>query len=91
MEVRWVKDPESILDYAFNWRALGCLHPDESIVKYEITSVGVEVLRDSEEDGIVTVWVSGGTIRKRSIVSCKITTSANRIYKRSMQFIIKHK
>lgn len=91
IKVQWTKDPESVLDYTFDWRALGCLDDEEVIHRYEITSVGVDILRHSEENGAVTIWVAGGNIRKRAIASCKIVTNAGRTYKRSMQFIIKNK
>lgn len=78
------KDPDAILDYGWDWSEW--LDEGDSIdtvamtVPTGITQVGSA----SHADGIVTAWFSGGTVNKSYIVSCKITTIANRTDERSM-------
>ena len=79
---RFVKDPDSTLDYDFDWSAW--LDVDETIVSHEIiTDDSVTVDESSEDAGTVTVWLSGpqkGTRR----VTCRITTSQGRVDDRSI-------
>lgn len=61
----------------------------ETISSYVVTaSTGITVVSDSVAGGIVTVWLSGGEVGKTYTVSCKITTSYNRIDERSMFVVV---
>lgn len=68
----YVKDPDAVLDYAFDWSAW--LADGEGIASYTITATGVTVDSDSQAAGIVTVWVSGGTAATTATLACRITT-----------------
>ncbi len=82
-----IKDPNAVLDYGFNWRPEGeeWLEEDETITSYVITvPTGITKDSDSESDGVVTVWLSGGTAGENYKVACKITTSSGRTDERSV-------
>lgn len=87
-----IKDPDAKLDYPFDWRPKSngngdsdWLAPDEEIVSYVITAdEGITIISDSQNNGIVTVWLSGGEMGKWYDVACKITTSAGRTDKRTV-------
>ncbi len=82
-----IKDPNAVLDYGFNWRPEGeeWLEEDETITSYVITvPTGIVKDSDSESDGVVTVWLSGGTAGENYKVACKITTSSGRTDERSV-------
>lgn len=83
---RFRKDPESALDYSFDWKDwLEKGVQPETITNYEITVPPELTLdRDEEKDGIVTVWLSEGKGGKTYQVECKVTTSKGRIDERSM-------
>ena len=85
MEV-FLKDPDAVLDYAFDWSSW--LDEDETIGDYTITvASGITVDSDSESSGIVTVWLSGGTAGDTYLIACAIETSDGRIDERS--FIVR--
>ena len=89
-----LKDPSAVLDYAFDWKpkthgALGAtkdwLATGETITDHTITAdTGITVDSSTEDDGKVTVWLSGGTAGINYKVACKITTSAGRTDERTI-------
>lgn len=79
-------DPDSLLDYSVDWSQW--LADGETIASYNITvESGITLSSDSENDGVVTVWLTGGTAGRRYDVTCQITTSEGRIDERS--FVLK--
>ena len=89
-----LKDPSAVLDYAFDWKPLthgvsgatsDWLATGETITDHTITAdTGITVDSDSESDGVVTVWLSGGTAGINYKVACLITTSAGRTDERTI-------
>ena len=78
-----LKDPDAILDYAFDWT--DWLEAGETISSQTITvAAGITKDSDSESSGIVTIWLSGGTDGTDYIVACKITTNLSRTDERSI-------
>ena len=78
-----LKDPSAVLDYAFDWT--GWLAAGETITDHTITAdTGITVDSSTEDDGKVTVWLSGGTAGINYKVACKITTSAGRTDERTI-------
>ena len=81
------KDPSAILDYGFDWS--DWLADGETISTVTITvASGLTKDSDSESDGIVTIWLSGGTAGSTYTVACKIVTSAGRTDERSMTIMV---
>lgn len=84
-ERSFVKDPDAVLDYAFDWHA-HWLQTGEEINTYTITvTAGLTKDGDSESEGVVTVWLSGGIAEQLYEVSCKIVTSLGRTDERSIE------
>ena len=89
-----LKDPSAVLDYAFDWKPLthgvpgatkDWLATGETITDHTITAdTGITVDSSTEDDGKVTVWLSGGTAGINYKVACKITTSAGRTDERTI-------
>ena len=78
-----LKDPSAVLDYVFDWT--GWLATSETIVNHTITAdMGLVVDSSTENNGKVTVWLSGGTAGINYKVACKITTSAGRTDERTI-------
>jgi len=78
-----LKDPSAVLDYAFDWT--DWLATSETIANHTITAdTGIVVDSSTENAGIVTVWLSGGTAGINYKVACKITTSAGRTDERTI-------
>ena len=91
-----LKDPDSVLDYVFDWASLTNETPDgssdwlasgETIITKTITAeTGITVDSSSITDSntSVTVWLSGGTAGTTYSLACKITTSASRTDERTI-------
>lgn len=75
-----LKDPDAILDYAWDWTAW--LQNGETITAQTVTAPdGITIETSppvSQSGGVVTAWVSGGTIGQRYDLVCHVTTSAGR-------------
>ena len=79
----YTKDPDSVLDYAFDWNTW--LGASETISSHVVTAdSGLTKDSDSESGGIVTAWLSGGTAGTSYNVACKIVTSDSRTEERSI-------
>ena len=78
------KDPDAVLDFAFDWSSW--LAESETINTYTVTVMsGLTLDSDSQADGVVTVWLSGGTAGNWYSVACRIVTSAGRTDERTMR------
>ena len=76
------KDPDAVLDYAFDWTPW--LEDSETISSHTITTqTGLTKDSDSESDGIVTIWFSGGSAGIVYGIACKIVTSGGRTDERT--------
>jgi len=97
----FLKDPDSTLDYKFDWAALAngsgstnWLDTDETISTRTVTvDTGITKKSDAitDEDTSVTVWLSGGTDKVDYEVACKIETSASRIDERTMKIQVRER
>lgn len=81
-----VKDPQAVLDYAFDWSAW--LAEGEIITAHDATAGGVRLDSASRAGAVVTVWVSGGIVGSRARITCEITTNAGRTDQRSLMLDI---
>lgn len=71
------------MDYVFDWTEW--LATGETITDHTITAdTGITVDSWTEDDGKVTVWLSGGTAGINYKVACLITTSAGRTDERTI-------
>ena len=95
----WIKDPDAVLDYKFDWAALtnetgssDGLAAGETISAHTITITPVTaspLTKDSsalsDANTSVTVWLSGGLAGTDYKVACLIETSASRTDERTMK------
>ena len=98
------KDPDAVLDFAFDWAPLtngrngaksNWLASGEVIAtvedtrQYTITAqTGITVDSSSATDDTVTVWLSGGTANTWYTLACKIVTNAGRTDERTMNILV---
>lgn len=97
----FIKDPEAVLDYKFDWAAEtngsgsdNWLSEGETISSYTITaSDGITVDSDSITDSgtSVTVWLSAGYAGQDYTVACRIVTNMSRTDERTMQFRVRQR
>ena len=84
---QFMKDPDAVLDYMFDWRDASTpwLATSETIVGHTITAdTGLVVDSSTENNGKVTVWLSGGTAGINYKVACRITTNEGRVDERTI-------
>lgn len=91
----FVKDPDAVLDYVFDWAAstnssgdTDWLASGETISSHSIsadTGLTVDSSALSDSNTSVTVWLSGGTAGTMYGVRCRVTTSASRTDDRTIQ------
>ena len=82
------KDPDAVLDYAFDWTT-NWLESGETISSYTVTvTTGITKDSDSQSGGVVTVWISGGTAGNNYNATCHIVTSKSREDDRTMTIVV---
>lgn len=85
-----LKDPSAVLDYVFDWTEW--LATGETITDHTITAdTGITVDSSTEDDGKVTVWLSGGTVGTTYRVECLIVTTAGRTDERSLWITVQER
>lgn len=90
----YVKDPAATLDYAWNWAGdpsrgvESWLADGESITSQEVTvpaDSGLTVGTVSANGGVVTAWLSGGTVATSAYpIVCRIVTNQGRTDERTL-------
>lgn len=100
---KWVKtkDPDAVLDYLWNWADY--LGTDTiAAADFAVYDTAGQLLDDSESgyDGVAvdsssaadttaTVWLSGGEVGTKYVVTCHITSAGGREDDRSLHLTIK--
>lgn len=86
----FVADPEALLEYSVDWTPW--LADSETISSYTVTvPAGITLASHSQADGVVTAWITGGTVDTRYRVECKITTNQGRTDERSFTLAVKER
>ena len=97
----YIKDPDAILDYKFDWKAktnlsgnTDWLESGETISSFTITAasgltVGSSALSDTNTS--VTAWLSGGTDGTTYELACKIVTSLSRTDERTISIQVEER
>lgn len=86
----FTKDPDATLDYVWDWTDwLG----NDTISSFTVTpptDITVEGT-PTQLDGVVTAFLSGGTLNKSYIVVCEVITAGGRTDDRSIRLTIKQR
>ena len=82
----FLKDPQAILDYEWDWSDwLGA----DTIATHTVTAAtGLTVASSSRTSTAVLAWLSGGTAGATYAVVCHITTAAGRQDDRTLQITV---
>jgi len=72
----FVKDPDAVLDYEWDWSAwLGT----DTIASHTVTAAtGLTVDSSTATSTAVTAWLSGGSVGMSYAVTCHVVTAAGR-------------
>lgn len=85
-----VKDPDAVLDFPFDWSAwltdVGDTYGSHSFVVADPAGVATPlvVASSSHVGGVVTAFVSGGTLDQTHALTCRLTTAGGRIDDRTL-------
>lgn len=83
------KDPEANLDYAIDWS--NWLKEDIIIDSHWTADEGISLGSDSHTDTVSTVWVFGGSNRKRYELTNTVITAGGRIDERTIRIKCRQK
>lgn len=84
------KDPDAVLDFSFDWS--DWLADGETISTYVVTVAdGLTKDSDAQASGVVTHWLSGGTVGTNYSVACKVTTNQGRTDERTDTICIRQR
>ena len=85
-----LKDPSAVLDYVFDWTEW--LAAAETITSHTVTvPTGLTLESSTVASGIVTAWISGGTVGTTYRVECLIVTTAGRTDERSLWITVQER
>ncbi len=87
MAQKAVKDPDSKLDFGFDWSAW--LGTDAITASVWMADAGLTLTGDAFDATKTTVWVEGGTAGEKLSATNRITTAAGRIDDRTIVITIK--
>jgi hypothetical protein len=86
------KDPDAVLDYVIDfaekWLAAG-----DEILNVDVAVAAGDVVIDdfTEADGVVTAWISGGTVDTLAKVRYRVTTAQGRTDDRTLELTIQER
>ena len=89
MPSSFIKDPDAILDYKFDWSEW--LEAGEVIASHTMTvDAGLTNVSSSNDDDSATIWLSGGTAGGSYNVVCRITSNTlpARVEDRTMRILV---
>lgn len=89
MSQQFVKDPDEVLDYTFDWSTW--LNGDTIASDTVTVDTGLTKDSDSNDTDSVTVWLSGGTAGTAYKVSSKIVTAAGRTAERTIIITVRER
>jgi len=84
------KDPQSVLDYTFDWTDW-LAGVSDTILSRTITVDGVTVGSSILAGDTVTVWLAGGTVGAVASCTCEIVTAAGRTDQRTIYLLIQER
>lgn len=81
------KDPDSVLDYGFDWSSWLATGETISTSTWTVPS-GITKDSDEKDNTSTTIWLSGGTAGTTYALANKIVTSVGRTTERTMDIIV---
>jgi hypothetical protein len=86
--VRFIKDPEAVLDFSIDWTSE--LAPGDRLIHVSvIPDPGLRVISSNVTDKIATAWLQGGIPGNTYNVVFHVTTEGGRQDDRTIQILIK--
>lgn len=92
--LRWPpKDPSDKADFTLNWSEELKVMGDNDTILQTVWTVpqGLVLESQNQANGETSVWLSGGTAGQDYMIACRVTTSAGRIFERSVWLKVQNK
>jgi hypothetical protein len=88
------KDPDEVRDYTYDWSDAGdrSLETGETLLTSVFAVVDGDVVIDDDDfadTGLVTVWLSAGTVDTICTIRNRVTTSGGRTYDQTAKLRIR--
>ena len=88
----FIKDPDAVLDYGFDWSSDDWLASGEEIQTSTWTvPAGITKDSDSNTTTTTTIWLSGGSDGTDYVIANKIVTSDGRTDERSFKILCRER
>ena len=84
----FIKDPDAILDYGFDWSNWLASGEEISSSEWEVPS-GITKDNDVSSTTATTIWLSGGTVGEEYTITNRIVTTGGRTEDRSLKIVVK--
>lgn len=88
---RYLKDPNAVLDYGFDWGTDGWLGADTIATSTWTVPAGLTSEATTNTATTATVWLSGGTAGQVYEVTNRIVTAAGRTDERSFTIRVENR
>ncbi len=86
-----IKDPSAVLDYCIDWSSwLNAIGDTIATSTWTVTS-GLTVDSSTNTTTAATIWVSGGSIGKKYVATCRIVTAGARTDDRSILIEVRNR
>lgn len=85
------KDPQEVLDYQINWASRLAVDDTIATSTWTISGTGLVKQSDSFEDTFTTIWLTGGTLGLKYILTNRVTTTDGRTMDQSVTIKIKER
>lgn len=87
-QTEWVKDPNAVLDWVFDWSQWLALGETISSISVFATA-GLTINSSTHTTTQATAWISGGNVGRLYQLTARITTSAGRTDDRSISIRVR--
>lgn len=86
-----IKDPQSKLDFAFDWSAWLAAEGDTAASFAWTVPDGLTPSGETSDGGKATIWLAGGTAGQDYRIVCRITTTAGRVDERTTRISVRNR
>jgi hypothetical protein len=87
-----IKDPDALLDYPIDWSSW-LADITDTYQSHTVTDLtgGITIDSSTQSGGVITVWISGGTVGETASFTVRIVSAAGRTDDRTFYLKIKER
>jgi hypothetical protein len=88
MASQFIKDPNAVLDYKWDWAEWLAAGDTISTADVTLASGDVAINSESNTTTSVTAWISGGTVSTQAQLTARVVTAQGRTADRTITLLI---